>query len=419
MAGSKLHVQLLGCLSARAGRAVMSRFRTRKTAELFSYLALHSDHASSREMLVDLLWPESCPGAGLQSLSQALSSLRRTLLRGGAGACALLKADRTSVQLKASTDVRDFEAAVQVEGGRDARIAALTQAQVLYGGDLLPGNYHEWILTERDRLRDLFLKTTHELVSLLREKGDLRAAAAAAHRGVREDSLSEDAVQDLMHVDFEASQPQLALHAYAGLQARLQAELGERPSAASSELARRIADSSAASSAADELAPPPFTLVETSMLVQIAEPRPPSWDRAHARILDEIAGRGGQVLRDESPPLVVVFAHPVIALDCAMQVHRHLRRLTRPSGVAIEARLALDTFLLAVRHGGMASTAQDVLRLAQVGDSGDLLLSEATAALVRRGLEPGLLLGELTAPNGERLYRVEFSNGARAPWCAA
>ena len=58
-------------------------------------------------------------------------------------------------------DVAEFDAATSAafagESGSDRRAAgrALQQAASLYSGDLLPGCYDDWILPERERLRQL------------------------------------------------------------------------------------------------------------------------------------------------------------------------------------------------------------------------------------------------------------------------
>src|SRR5690349_3422098 len=65
--GAKEHVMneswritLLGGLRAQQGAQVLiTRFRTQKVASLFAYLAYYLRQAHSREILVEMLWPES------------------------------------------------------------------------------------------------------------------------------------------------------------------------------------------------------------------------------------------------------------------------------------------------------------------------------------------------------------------------
>lgn len=395
----RLRVEMLGWLQGRAGRQMIGRFRTRKTAALFAYLAYYSDRRHPREQLAQMLWPEARDEASRNSLSQALSSLRQCLARSGADAAALLAADRDSVQLHAFTDVAEFRAAVHASAARDGRIRALTRALELYRGELLPGHYDEWILAERTRLRDLLAAATHELVALLREAGDLPGAAAAAHRGVREDPFSEEAVRDLMQAHLDAGLPRLALRAYHELEASLERELGERPSAPTRELARIVAGSSEPARPPEK--GPAVWDTATLMLAQLlAGPTSAvEWARA------EIRARGGAVVRGERERLVAAFEHPLGALDCAMRLRAHF---CTAGHEMVQVGLALDTFLLASPQGRSAPSAEEVLRLAPALRAGDIVLAEAAAALLRPKLRHGLRLRESGGPAWERLYRLAF-----------
>src|SRR5690606_1518298 len=78
--------------------AVIERFRTQKTGALLAYLALHPQ-AHTREVLADLLWPDSAWGAGAQNLRTSLSSLRRQLEPPGVPQGAVLICTRATIQL--------------------------------------------------------------------------------------------------------------------------------------------------------------------------------------------------------------------------------------------------------------------------------------------------------------------------------
>src|SRR5205823_12437861 len=111
----RCRIELFGGLRVRQGERLISRFRSRRTAALLGYLAYYSQRTHPREVLIDLLWPESDPAAGSNSLSVALSSLRRQLEPPGVPSGAVLMANRLSVGLQpaaVTTDVAEFEAAL-------------------------------------------------------------------------------------------------------------------------------------------------------------------------------------------------------------------------------------------------------------------------------------------------------------------
>ena len=148
-------IQLLGVLRAEMGDLKVTRFATSRVAALLARLALLPRRAHSREELCDLLWPDADLGAARLSLRVAIASLRRQLEPSPLMHGSVLLADRSFVGLNLVAfrcDVADFEAALTTAGDEPE---ALARAAALYGGDLLPGFYDDWIVEERARLAAL------------------------------------------------------------------------------------------------------------------------------------------------------------------------------------------------------------------------------------------------------------------------
>src|SRR6266567_4988734 len=95
-------------------------------------------------------------------------------------------------------DVAEFEQALMLADAAIQRNdqhslqAALEQADSLYRGELLPGCYDEWILPERDRLRQRHLQVLEQLLRLFEAQGDTVTAIRYAQRLIGLDPLSED-----------------------------------------------------------------------------------------------------------------------------------------------------------------------------------------------------------------------------------
>src|SRR3712207_2063380 len=138
-------VTLLGGLRAERGEQVITRFKTQKVAALFAYLAFHLRQAHPREVLIELLWPESDVPTLRNSLSVALSSLRHQFEPPGVPQGTVLRADRFSVSLNpalVTTDVAEFEQALKDAGRAGSSLERghlLTAAVELYQGPLLRG----------------------------------------------------------------------------------------------------------------------------------------------------------------------------------------------------------------------------------------------------------------------------------------
>src|SRR5690242_6079175 len=92
-------ITLFGGLRARHGEQVITRFKTQKVASLFAYLAYHLRETHHREILSELLWPESDATTLRNSLSVALSSLRNQFEPPGVPQGSVIRADRLSVGL--------------------------------------------------------------------------------------------------------------------------------------------------------------------------------------------------------------------------------------------------------------------------------------------------------------------------------
>ncbi len=141
-------VRLLGEVSVRDGQHRLLRLPSHAATALLARLALAPERAHSREELIELLWPGVELNVGRNRLRQVLSTLKTALAV--VSDTAVISADRQTVRVAAGTlscDAVLFEAAWR--SGRKA------QARMLYGGDLMPGFYDEWICEERLRLAAL------------------------------------------------------------------------------------------------------------------------------------------------------------------------------------------------------------------------------------------------------------------------
>src|SRR5689334_11894740 len=129
--GELWRIKLFGGLRAQLGERVVTRFKTQKVASLFAYLAYNLRQAHSREILIELLWPESDALTLRNNLSVALSTLRNQFEPPGVPQGTVIRADRFSVGLNpatVTTDVSEFEKALKAAAGADG---ALERAQHL------------------------------------------------------------------------------------------------------------------------------------------------------------------------------------------------------------------------------------------------------------------------------------------------
>ncbi|BDI29302.1 hypothetical protein CCAX7_13530 [Capsulimonas corticalis] len=247
MATAQSHIwriELFGGLRARSGTQTIDRFQTQKTAALLAYLAFYPNRRHLREELVDLLWPDAESEAGRHRLSQALVSLRSQLEPDGVPKNSILRADRQTVGLDTSvvTDTAEFEAALfssKNQTGAEAAVR-LERAVTLYQGDLLPGYYEDWIITERQRLLDMATGASRRLVAHYEEINQFERALDYARRGLEIDPISEDLHVDLIRVLAASGQRAAAQRHFREMERILIKELDEPPSAATKALVEQI-----------------------------------------------------------------------------------------------------------------------------------------------------------------------------------
>src|SRR6266700_5108241 len=193
-----LHIRLLGDFSLIYNDRQVTSLNTTRLQSLFAYLVLHRDVPQQRQHLAFLFWPDTTEAQARNNLRQLLHQLRQAL----PAVEQFLSADTHMLHWHPVTpchlDVAEFEQTLALADAATQRNdqhslqAALEQADSLYRGELLPGCYDEWILPERDRLRQRHLQVLEQLLRLFEAQGDTVTAIRYAQRLIGLDPLSED-----------------------------------------------------------------------------------------------------------------------------------------------------------------------------------------------------------------------------------
>ncbi len=269
---SAQRIWLLGGLRAAGPTGAMIPLPGGRARALLAYLVLNPRAPHSREILMDLLWPESLPDVARRNLTSLLYVLRRAV--GPQMITATSEAISLCANIDLWVDVWEFERLVA-----QADLSALVAAVDLYTGDLLPELYDDWLSAPRAALHDRYLAT---LLRLAEAAADLRPAEATDRyrRLLARDPLHEEARRGLMRCLARLGRRREALAAYADLVATLESELGTTPESATRLLADEIGRESAP--------PPEVRPAEPTFVGRTAE-------RAAllARLEQARSGRGG------------------------------------------------------------------------------------------------------------------------------
>lgn len=240
----QLRLDLLGDFQMRSQTGALITLSAKKSLALLAFLAMKPDQRVSRDKMAGLLWSSTGPEQARQSLRQTLSNLRKELSNISSDQKILIEEgdllglDSTLV----SADVARFEHLVAT--GTDA---ALSEATMLYRGDLLDGfqlnedRFDQWVLAERDRLHRMALRAHTHLMEQQTRAGDVDAAIATAQRSLRIDPLQEPVHRALMRLYLQSGDLMNALQQYEVCAKVLKRELGVEPDAETKALHQQIA----------------------------------------------------------------------------------------------------------------------------------------------------------------------------------
>ncbi|MEX2314090.1 MAG: BTAD domain-containing putative transcriptional regulator, partial [Thermomicrobiales bacterium] len=241
-----LHVRLLGPFQFRYGDVTATGIDMPRIQSLISCLILRAGTPISRQSLAFTFWPDSTDQQARTNLRQLLHRLRRAW----SDIDRYLALDDTNVcwRLDApfTLDVHDLEDALRQSATAEqdadpaASCAALTHAVCLYTDDLLPDCYDDWIVPERERLRQEFLSAIAHLISLLENRRDYATAIQHAERRLRFDPLNESTWRDLMRLHALTGNRNAALDVYNRCRAILKRELDVEPDLATHDLYLRL-----------------------------------------------------------------------------------------------------------------------------------------------------------------------------------
>lgn len=185
---------------------------------------------ATRTQLAGLLWPESPERRALSSLRTALWRLRREDI------CPLQTVSDT-VRLGQGVTV-DVDRLVHTASRVPADADPEEAARVLAAGrhDLLPGWYEEWVLLERERLRQLRLHALEEIARIHLRAGRYGAALQAAIEAMRAEPLRETPHRLMVRIHLAEGNVYEALHTFYAYRELIRRDLQLEPSAAMSAL---------------------------------------------------------------------------------------------------------------------------------------------------------------------------------------
>jgi DNA-binding SARP family transcriptional activator len=192
---------------------------------LLAYVALHGGRVDRRHA-AGVLWP-------IGHDERAAGNLRSALWRLKGAGIEMLQADKCALYLAHGTQV---DVKMLSEWAGRLIDGTATPGDVCWmqlnheAVDLLPGWYDDWVIFERERMRQRLLHAFESLSRLLMRMGRCAEAVEAAMTAVSVEPLRESAQAALIRAHLAEGNIVEAKRAYTAYDEMVQLELGVRPS---------------------------------------------------------------------------------------------------------------------------------------------------------------------------------------------
>jgi DNA-binding SARP family transcriptional activator len=211
-----------------------------KGLSILKYLAAHRSVPASKEVLMDVFWPDADLEAARRNLHQAIYSLRQALRRHHPDIQHIRFENNQYLlnpKLTIWVDVEEFEERVQ--RGRSLEFAGMLDealveygiADTLYQGAFLEEDlYEEWPSARREHLLNTYLEIADRVSKHYLEQGAYAAAIGLCQKLLGQDACYENAHRRLMRCYLAQGQRNLAIRQYQTCVRTLHDELEVPPS---------------------------------------------------------------------------------------------------------------------------------------------------------------------------------------------
>lgn len=245
----RLVIELLGRMRILRQGMPVRGLEPPRLRQLLARLVLAAGAPLERAELAYQFWPDSTDAQARTNLRKLLHQLLRRLPH----ADLFVESDTHFLLWRKDAPCRvDVHEFVRCAG--DETPGRWEAAVKLYVGALLPGFYDDWVLTERSRLRDLYLDVLDRLVAFNEDNGEFARAAEMVELRVREAPYDEPSWERLMRLLSATGNRAGAMAAYDRCCKLLSEELGAAPSEAIVQLYERLQRAAGASRTAEGVA---------------------------------------------------------------------------------------------------------------------------------------------------------------------
>lgn len=161
-----LQVRLIGTFDIRFNGNSVS-IASRSAQSIFAYLILTAGIQHRREKVAGMFWPDASEKKARAYLRHELWVIRKAL--SSVSQVEYLIADDINISFNVSAEYWLDVAVIRNLSG-SASVRELMNALTMFGGELLPGIYDDWITQEREHLQTVFEQKMAHLMELLEKE---------------------------------------------------------------------------------------------------------------------------------------------------------------------------------------------------------------------------------------------------------
>jgi DNA-binding SARP family transcriptional activator len=240
----------LGPFQVYQGNQWISHWTSRKALSVIKCLVIYHPKPISKDILMDLLWPDADAESARRNLHQAIYSLRQTMKEGAPDYQHVMFENEhyfLNPKMDIWLDFVEFEEyyrrGQQMEQLKRVNEAmqAYEAAELLYRGDFMVEDLYEDLpIARRHYFWGIYLSTAYRLSQCYLKLGQIRAAIAVNQKVLERDRTHEAAHQALMKCYVLLGQRNLAVRQYQICVEILKEELNLPPSAETRDIYQQI-----------------------------------------------------------------------------------------------------------------------------------------------------------------------------------
>ena len=233
-----LRVKLLGSLRIENEAGLPSDLmKWQKGCALLAYLIITAE-PQNREHLADLLWDASSTSQSLQNLRKLLSRMRKWVpnLEVMRKQVAYPMEAAASIDYHTLSHILAFGSTEEIDKALQRHKAVLLHDFYLEDAP----RFNEWLLLQREQLRQRVTAAFRQLCFVYTEKGDWEKGINAAQPWLALDEFDEEALRHLLQFLAASGQVEVAMQQYETSRQRLWSELAVEPAAETVQLAQRL-----------------------------------------------------------------------------------------------------------------------------------------------------------------------------------